>query len=98
MPNATPFDNPIFSDSDDSPLNDWVFSINNDEFKVTGDSSNEQDWGMLFSFSFTVAAAPVEGNLSIDVVNSVPTSELNITTLVPNIIDFDTLFKSSFEN
>ncbi len=98
MPNATPFDNPIFSDSDDSPLNDWVFSINNDEFKVTGDSSNEQDWGMLFSFSFTVAAAPVEGNLSIDVVNSVSTSELNITTLVPNIIDFYTLFKSSFEN
>ncbi len=98
MPNATAFNNPVFSDSDDNTLNDWVFSISNGEFKVTGNSSNEQDWGMLFSFSFTVAAAPTTGILSIDVVNSASTSELNITTLVPNINDFDILFKSSFEN
>ncbi len=98
MPNSTAFSNPVFSDSDDNSLNDWAFSLNNNEFKVTGDSSNEQDWGMLFSFSFTVAAPPIEGSLSIDVVNSASINELNINTLVPNINDFDTLFKSSFEN
>ncbi len=98
LPNLTPFSNPVFSDADDNALNDWTFSINNDELKITGSAANEQDWGMLFSFSFTVAAAPTTGNITLDVVNSALNTELIINTLVPNVVDFDTVFKSSFEN
>ena len=90
--------NPIFSDSDDDPLNDWSISINNNELLITGNPSNEQDWGMLFSFSFTIAAAPITGIVNLDAADAATNTIINAKLLVPDLSDIDTLFASSFED
>ena len=88
----------VFSDPDDDNLNDWDFNFANNQLQVTGDNTNEQDWGMLFSFSFTAPAPPKQGLFNINVANPILNSTLSTTTLIPDLISLDVLFQSSFED
>jgi len=88
----------VFSDSDDNTLNDWTFNLSNNQLQVIGDNTNEQDWGMLFSFSFTSTAPPKQGVITIDVASPVLNNSVSSAVLIPDVISLDVLFKSSFEN
>ena len=88
----------VFSDSDDNALNDWSFNFSDGQLQVTGDNTNEQDWGMLFSFSFTAPVPPKQGVFNINVANPVLNNTLSSTALIPDLLSLDVLFKSSFEN
>ncbi len=87
----------VFSDPDDNVTNDWSFNLINNELQVTGSATNEQDWGMLFSFSFTAPSPPVEGVMTIDIANPNATNTVSSVVLVPDLNDFDSLFNNSFE-
>jgi hypothetical protein len=85
----------VFSDPDHDLANDWQFVRNNNVLTIQGNVNNEQDWGMLFSFSFTTDTAPEQGVFTIDVANPVINSILNATVLVPEANDL--IYKSGFE-
>ncbi len=87
----------IFSDSDDNALNNWMFDFSQNKLHVTGNNTNEQDWGMLFSFSFTAPAPPEQGIISINVVNPLSNNSVTSTVLIPDTGYFNVLFKSGFE-
>jgi hypothetical protein len=88
----------VFADPDDDNLNDWNFNFANNQLQLTGDNTNEQDWGMLFSFSFTAPAPPKQGIFTINVAEPVLNNTLSTTVLIPDFISLDVLFKSSFED
>ncbi len=88
----------VFSDSDDNAANDWAVDFSNNLVHISGDVTNEQDWGMLFSFSFTAPALPKQGVISISVANPVLNNTVTSTVLVPDLSNFNVLFKSSFED
>lgn len=87
--------NPIFSDSDGDESNDWSFDVNNGELRIIGNVSNEQDWGMLFSFSFTIFAPPQQGTIILDVASPVLNNTVSSLTLIPDLSSF--MFVSGFE-
>jgi hypothetical protein len=87
----------VFSDPDNNNLNDWDFIFSNNQLQVTGDSTNEQDWGMLFSFSFTAPAPPKQGVFTINIAEPVLNNTLSTTVLIPDLSNFDVMYKSSFE-
>jgi len=87
----------VFSDPDDDNLNDWDFNFSNNQLQVTGSNTNEQDWGMLFSFSFTAPAPPRQGIFTINVAEPVANNSLSTTVLIPDLSNFNVLFKSGFE-
>lgn len=87
--------NPVFSDSDKDVANNWIFNSSNGELKLIGNPSNKQDWGMLFSFSFTIPAPPKQGSLSIDVTEPLLNNTVSSLTLIPDLSGF--VFIDSFE-
>ncbi|MCF6318274.1 MAG: hypothetical protein L3J83_03185 [Proteobacteria bacterium] len=88
----------VFSDSDDNASNDWTVNFSNGRVHVMGDNTNEQDWGMLFSFSFTAPTPPTQGVISLNVANPVLNNTVTSTVLVPDLSNFNIIFKSSFED
>jgi hypothetical protein len=87
--------NPIFSDPDDNDLNDWVFNVTNGELEVIGNSANEQKWGMLFSFSVTLPAPPMQGIMTIEVASPNTLNQVSSPVLTPDLSNF--LFVNGFE-
>jgi hypothetical protein len=56
------------------------------------------DWGTLYSFSLTVAAAPVEGDSSLRVAQSGTPAAYDVATLVPQAgVANDLIFEDGFE-
>lgn len=92
---ATSLGNTIFSDSDNNEMNDWVFDTSDSQLHIVGNPTNEQDWGQLFSFSFTIAAPPKQGTMTINVASPILNNTVSSLTLVPDMAGF--IFVSSFE-
>ncbi len=93
------FTNTHFSDPDQDDGNNWVFSVDSSNVSVTGNAQNEQDWGMMFSFSFTTDLPPTPGNITINAAHAnelvLPeNATLQALTLVPSQ---DLIFESGFE-
>ena len=82
----------VFVDPDNNITNDWQFTRTNNTLNIVGDNSNTQDWGILFSFSFTTNSSPARSNLTIDVANPVLNQTVNTPTLAPI-----NLFSDGFE-
>jgi len=87
----------FFNDPEHDTSNDWQFSQANNLLSIQGNASNEQDWGMLFSFSFTTDSAPEVGTFSIDVAEPVVNQVVTAPSLVPTSSNTDMIFKSGFE-
>jgi len=87
----------VFVDPEHNASNDWQFSRSSHVLSINGNAQNEQDWGMLFSFSFTTDMAPVIAEFSIDAahVNELVNSA-NPTVVAMSLIP-DLLYKSGFE-
>ena len=84
--------NTIFSDSNQNITDDWQFTRTGDTLNIVGNAANRQDWGMLFSFSFTTNVAPARSPMTIDVAAPVNNQSVSATSLNP--ID---LFSNGFE-
>lgn len=92
------FDDPVFSDPDHDTGNNWQFNRDTNVLNITGNAQNEQDWGMLFSFSFTTNSPPEQGIISLNAANtpSIPSNTTVLAdTLVPQIPDL--IYENSFE-
>lgn len=89
---------PVFSDPDHDLLNDWQFNHSNGNLSITGNNDNEQDWGMLFSFSFTTNSPPISGQINL-IAASTPVLPGNTIveagTLIPMSLS-DLIFKNGF--
>ncbi|MCB1594930.1 MAG: hypothetical protein KDI76_08435, partial [Xanthomonadales bacterium] len=96
--NSAILQDPVFADPDHNIGNDWQFIHNNGLLSVNGNASNEQDWGMLFSFSFTTNSPPEQGTIYLDAAH-IPTIPANTTvsanTLIPQTPDL--IFDNGFE-
>jgi len=86
-----------FNDPEQDASNDWQFVHDNDVLSIAGNAQNEQDWGMLFSFSFTTDLVPTTGTITIDVAQPVINLTVSATVLVPDSINADIMFASGFE-
>ncbi len=82
----------VFADPETDDSNNWQFSHNNGVLSVVGNAQNEQDWGELFSFSFTSDSPPYLNLMTIDAAESVNNATVEAPTLVPELI-----FKSGME-
>jgi hypothetical protein len=80
------FTNPVFSDPEHDDLNNWQFDHSNGQLNVVGSDQNEQDWGMLFSFSFTSDSPPIQGEMTIDAAHPVLNATVNSVVLLPELI------------
>lgn len=89
------FTDAVFVDPEHDVVNDWQFNRNNGVLTIQGNASNEQDWGMLFSFSFTTNTAPVVSEISINAAN-MPVNPLNTTVKATTLIP-DQMFINGFE-
>lgn len=97
LPAGAQLTDTYFNDPDHNTANDWQFTRSNDVLNIIGSASNEQDWGMLFSFSYTTNAAPEPGNVSIDVAEPLTNAVVSAPALVSSSFSFDVVFKSGFE-
>lgn len=82
----------IFVDTDKNTSNDWLFNRTGNVLNIIGAAGNSQDWGNMFSFSFTSNNAPAKANIILDVSNPIINQTINVLLLAP--ID---LFSDSFE-
>jgi len=96
LDDSAQFINPVFADPDHDVNNDWQFVRNNNVLSIAGTNQNEQDWGMLFSFSFTTDRAPATAEIKLSAAE-VPAVARNSTIVVPILIP-DIVFKAGFEN
>ncbi|MCB1603777.1 MAG: hypothetical protein KDI59_03955 [Xanthomonadales bacterium] len=98
---TAPLINPVFADPDHDIANDWQFGQSGNMLNITGASNNEQDWGMLFSFSFTTNAAPVPGQITIGAAHTpaIPgNSSVTANILIPETVILpDEIFKNGFD-
>ena len=88
-----------FVDPDQDDGNNWIITVNDASISVIGNAQNEQDWGMMFSFSFTTDLPPTFGNISIDAAHTdelvIPANAtMQALTLIPQL---DLIFESGFE-
>ncbi len=83
----------FFNDPDHDLANDWNFVQNKNSFDVVGNAQNEQDWGMLFSFSITTNKPPALGSIELHAAQPVLNQSVTVPVLVPDLI-----FASGFEN
>lgn len=74
----------VFVDPDRDDNNNWQFAHNNDILTVFGNPDNAQDWGELFSFSFTTNVSPNTGTMTIGAAQPVDNITVSSPTLVPN--------------
>lgn len=82
----------VFADPDTNDANNWQFSHSNGILSVIGNTQNEQDWGELFSFSFTSDSPPYLRIMTIGASESVDNVVVTAPTLVPELI-----FKNGME-
>lgn len=97
MPPNAILDDIVFHDPDQDKKNDWQFTLEDGYLTVSGDETNQQDWGMMFSFSFTTNFGPAFQNFeltaaNLDELNDLENQTVQATSLIP-----DTYFKSGFE-
>jgi hypothetical protein len=97
LPAEAQLSDTYFNDPDHNIANDWQFTRTNDVLNIIGSVSNEQDWGMLFSFSYTTDSAPELGVVSIDVAEPLTNAVVSAQALVSSSYSFDVVFKSGFE-
>ena len=76
----------VFNDPDEDVFNDWTFVRNNGMLEITGDVTNEQNWGMLYSFSFTTDVAPVVNSIELNAAQAVLNQSVTVTVLIPDLI------------
>jgi hypothetical protein len=93
MDNAASLSDVVFVDIDKNTSNDWQLSHNNNYLDITGTMTNSQDWGMLFSFSFSTNIAPKTYKISIDVAEPILNQSVKATTLAPT----SSIFIDGFE-
>jgi len=82
----------VFVDPEHDDANNWQFSHNNGVLSIQGNAQNEQDWGMLFSFSFTTNAPPIQARITIDAAHPVISTTVKATILSPDLV-----FQGDFE-
>lgn len=82
----------VFIDPDKNGANNWQFNRASNSLNVIGNVSNTQDWGMMFSFSFTTNAAPAKSQISIDAANPILNQTVSAQSLTPI-----NLFSNGFE-
>lgn len=92
LPSSALLSDTIFVDPEHDDSNNWLFSHVNNTLNIIGNADNEQDWGMLFSFSFTTNIAPASSSITLDVAHPVLNATLTVVALVP-----DLLYKGDFE-
>ncbi|MFK8011438.1 MAG: hypothetical protein AB8B80_05320, partial [Marinicellaceae bacterium] len=89
----------VFNDPDQDDANDWQFEVTEGQLSITGTVDNEQDWGEMFSFSFTTNLMPKSDEFVIGAANidelALPENEtLRALSLIP---DVDKIFEGNFD-
>lgn len=97
LPASAVLTDTYFNDPEHDTSNDWQFVSDKGVLSLVGNAQNEQDWGMLFSFSFTTDVAPVEGSITIDAAHPVNNQTVSATVLVPDPTDLDLIYINGFE-
>ena len=82
----------VFVDPDKNASNNWSFSRTGNVLNIAENVSNSQDWGQLFSFSFTTNIAPAKSNIVLGVANPINNSTISALSLAPI-----NLFSDGFE-
>jgi hypothetical protein len=85
----------VFVDPERDDSNNWNFETNAGYLEITGNANNQQDWGMLFSFSFTTDSAPELNSFEINVANPILNQTVSAVVLIP--MKSDLIYKNSFE-
>ncbi|MFC3195452.1 hypothetical protein ACFODZ_14450 [Marinicella sediminis] len=96
MHDSLPVNNLEFSDVDENTGNDWTVNHVGGEMVLEAPSDNTLNWGTLYSFSFTTAAPPVEGQLSLTPMEGIKAGSLQVNSLVP-FFDDDLIFANGLE-
>jgi hypothetical protein len=87
-----------FSDGTADAANPWTVSTTGDRVSWNAPEGESLDWGTLYSFSLTVAAAPVEGNSSLHVAETGTPAAYEVATLVPDVVvPNDLIFQDGFD-
>ncbi|HEX7769708.1 MAG TPA: hypothetical protein VF422_06730 [Dokdonella sp.] len=87
-----------FSDGSATGANPWVVSTAGDRVSWSAPAGASLDWGTLYSFSLTVAAAPTEGMTSLRVAEAGTPASYDVAALVPQPVDpDDVIFDDGFE-
>ena len=87
-----------FSDGTADGANPWTVSTTGDRVSWNAPDGASLDWGTLYSFSLTVAAAPVEGTSSLDVAGAGTPAVYDVATLVPDVtVPDDLIFQDGFD-
>ncbi len=84
-----------FVDTDEDANNNWNLLRSNNMLTLQAPTGNELDWGILYSFSFTVNAEPVTGEITLTGLENNNDSFVS-TMIVPDVTDL--IFEDSFEN
>jgi hypothetical protein len=95
LPALSQLTDTVFVDPERDDSNNWTFERNGEYLEITGNQQNQQDWGMLFSFSFTTDSAPELNEFVINAANPVLNNEVTAVVLTPN--DWDLIYKHGFE-
>ncbi len=95
---STSFSDFVFVDIDGNAANDWTVSHVGDELVVSAPVGNEQDWGMLFSFSFTTSAAPQTGDVTLISPNASNIPAATVRVPMPAVMLSESLFSEGFES
>ena len=88
-----------FSDGTLDTGNAWVVSTTGDRVTWTAPAGASLDWGSLYSFSLTVAAAPVASMSSLGVAQAGTPASFEVATLAPTpaVDPNDVIFDDGFE-
>ncbi|MCB1583735.1 MAG: hypothetical protein R3E90_03570 [Marinicella sp.] len=85
----------MFVDTDEFANNTWTVTRANNMLTLQAPAGNEIDWGILYSFSFTVNAAPVAGDVILTGLEN-GSDTFDSALIVPNVSDL--IFENGFEN
>jgi hypothetical protein len=88
-----------FSDGTVDTADAWTVSTDGDRLTWSAPEGVTLDWGTLYSFSVTVAAAPVESTSALHVAQAGTPASFDVATLVPMpVVDpDDVIFDDGFE-
>ena len=87
-----------FSDGTADGANPWTVDTTGDRVSWNAPTGASLDWGTLYSFSLTVAAAPVAGNSSLHVAEAGSPAAYEVATLVPDmVVPNDLIFQDGFD-
>ena len=87
-----------FSNGTHDAADAWSVDRAGDELAWVAPVDASLDWGTLYSFSVTLAAAPTEGASALRVAEAGSPAAYEVATLVPDVIDpNDVIFTDGFE-